>query len=154
LQEPRAELIQTVLAIDPGTAKCGIAIVRRPATIPPRRLEHVLCHEVVETERLVVRVLSLLSDHKEVEVVLIGNATRGAVLRRALVAALPAEIPVKPVEEAYTSQRARVRFQIENPPRGWQRLVPMGLRSLPLAYDDYVAILLAEDYFAAGDSSG
>jgi hypothetical protein len=58
-------------------------------------------------------------------------------------------LPLVPVDEAFTSQRARARFHLENPPRGLARLVPPGLRTPPRAFDDYVAVLLAEDYFAA-----
>lgn len=137
-----------VLAIDPGTAKCGVAIVRRPTTDAPDR-SNVLYREVVETERLVACVLNLLPTYPGIDAILVGNATRGSVLRRALQAAMPTHIPVHAVEEAFTSQRARARYQIENPPQGWQRLVPPGMRTPPRPYDDYVAMLLAEDYFAA-----
>ena len=99
------------------------------------------------------RVLALFSDHPALDALLIGNATRGAILRRALRDALPPTLPVHAVEEAFTSQRARVRFGIENPPRGWQRLVPPGMRTPPRPYDDYVAVLLAEDWFAAEERS-
>jgi RNase H-fold protein (predicted Holliday junction resolvase) len=139
---------QTVLAIDPGTAKCGIAIVshEEPGKTGKCRVLH---REVPETERLVARVLSLLSDHPAVSAVLIGNATNSAPLARALRSALPPSLPLHRVEEAFTSQRARVRFRLENPPRGLERLLPPGLRTPPRAYDDYVAVLLAEDFFAA-----
>ena len=80
---------------------------------------------------------------------LIGNATRGAVLLRALREAVPPEMTIQSVDEAFTSQRARQRFGLENPPRGLRRLIPPGLRTPPRPYDDYVAVLLAEDYFAA-----
>jgi hypothetical protein len=136
-----------VLAIDPGTAKCGIAVARRPA--PEAERPHVLHREVAETERLVARVLSLLAAHPEVGAVLIGNATRGPVLFRALRDSLPPGLPLRSVEEAFTSQRARERYKLENPPRGLQKLVPPGMRTPPRPYDDYVALLLAEDYFAA-----
>ena len=141
-----------MLAIDPGTAKCGVAIVSRDASPPNSvRIAH---REVVETERLVARVLALLAAHPSVGVILIGNATRGAALRRAIQAALPANFPVHSVEEAFTSQRARARFGLENPPRGWKRLLPPGLRTPPVPYDDYVAVLLAEDWFAANAPAG
>ncbi|MBC8103128.1 MAG: pre-16S rRNA-processing nuclease YqgF [Cytophagales bacterium] len=136
----------TVLSIDPGTAKCGIAIVQRE-TISPNQCR-ALHREVAETARLVARVLSLLAAHPVVAAVLIGNATNSAPLARALRASLPDALPLHRVEEAFTSQRARVRFQIENPPRGLQRLLPPGLRTPPRPYDDYVAVLLAEDFFA------
>ncbi len=141
-----------MLSVDPGTAKCGVAIVHRPDT--GEHTARILHREVVETERLVARVLVLLPEFPDTQAILMGNATKGKVLRRALVAALPQEIPIHLVEEAFTSQRARARFQIENPPRGWQRLIPPGMRTPPVPYDDYVAVLIAEDYFRSGDRGG
>lgn len=138
----------TVLSIDPGTTKCGIAVVTRDEDSRCRALHR----EVCETERLVVRVLLLLAEHSVVRAVLIGNATNSAPLARALKAALPPSLPLHRVEEAFTSQRARVRFRLENPPRGFERLLPPGLRTPPRPYDDYVAVLLAEDFFAAPEN--
>ncbi len=135
---------QTVLSIDPGTTKCGIAIVTREDDGRCRALHR----EVCEAERLVARVLSLLGEHVSVDAVLIGNATNSAPLARALQASLSQSLPLHRVEEAFTSQRARVRFRLENPPRGLERLLPPGLRTPPRPYDDYVAVLLAEDFFA------
>jgi hypothetical protein len=88
-----------------------------------------------------------LAEHPDVSAILIGNATNSAPLYRALRASLT--LPLHRVEEAYTSQRARIRFRLENPPRGFERLLPPGLRTPPRPYDDYVAVLLAEDFFAA-----
>ena len=144
---PSSEGASVVLAIDPGTAKCGIAVAQRAEAGRP--YPQVLHREVVETPRLVARVLSLLSTYPSIQRVLIGNATRGAVLLKALREALPPSLSAQPVEEAFTSQRARERYKLENPPRGLQRLIPPGLRTPPRPYDDYVALLLAEDYFAA-----
>ena len=133
-----------VLAVDPGSQKCGLAVVRREPGGPPTPLHR----DVVERERLVARVLPLISAHR-VEAVLVGDATGGAVLARALRAALPAGVAVHTVDEAFTSQRARRRFFGDNPARGFGRLVPAGFRTPPRPYDDYVAVILAEDFFAA-----
>ncbi len=141
---------RTVLAIDPGTVKCGVAIVElisQPSPNPakPRALHR----DVVETARVVARVLQLLSTYSTVERVLIGNATSGKTLFRALSDSLPPRYTAELVEEAFTSQRARARFHIENPPRGLRRLIPPGLRTPPRPYDDYVAQIIAEDYLLA-----
>lgn len=133
-----------VLALDPGSAKCGLAVVQREAVGAPR----VLHREVTERERVVARVLALLGLHHP-EIVVVGNATGGAAIRRALAAALPATVPVRTVDEAFTSQRARRRFLEEHPAHGLARLVPRGFRTPPRPYDDYVAVLIAEDFLAA-----
>ena len=135
-----------VLALDPGSVKCGVAVVRRGAQ--PGEAAGVLHREILERARVVARVLPLLTEYG-IEAVLIGDATGGASLARALQDALPASVPVHRVNEAFTSQRARRRFLQENPPRGVGRLVPIGFRTPPRPIDDYVAVLLAEDFFAA-----
>ncbi len=129
-----------VLAVDPGTAKCGVAVVARGA--PPR----VLHRAVVETSGLAAHVLPLLAAHG-VEAVLVGNATNGRPVAQAVRALLPPDFPLHQVEEAYTSERARRRYFAENPPRGLARLIPAGMRTPPVPVDDWVAVLLAEAYF-------
>ncbi len=130
----------TLLAIDPGRAKCGLAVVSGP--LAPRCLER----RVVETARLTLAVGDLLARRPEIERLLLGNATHSATLRKALAAAFPF-IPLELVDEWNTSARAKARFVAENPAPGWRRLLPRGMRSPEAPFDDYAALLLAEDYF-------
>ncbi len=139
-----APLPNVVLAIDPGSVKCGLAVVCRGTT--PGEPVTVLHREIADRARVVARALPLISEY-QVEMLLIGDATGGASLARALQEALPASVPLLRVNEAFTSQRARQRFLHENPPRGLQRLLPPGFRTPPCPIDDYVAVLLAEDFF-------
>ncbi len=136
---------ETLLAVDPGRAKCGLAVVTGPAQEgqAPRCLERA----VVATERLTLAVADILRRRPEVGKILIGGGTNSATLRRALEAAFP-QLPLQTVDEHNTSARARQRFVQENPAPGWRRLLPSGLRSPEVPYDDYAAIMLAEDYFA------
>lgn len=77
-----------------------------------------------------------------------GDGTQSAPLGRAVREALKGRLEVEMVPEAFTSQRARARLAAESLPRGLLRLVPVGMRTPPRPYDDYVAVLLAEDWFA------
>ncbi len=135
----------TLLAIDPGRAKCGLAVVRGPqeAGAAPVCLER----QVVETERLTLAAGEILRRRPEIARFLLGNATHSATLRKALANAFP-QIPLEVVNEFNTSVRARARYVQENPAPGWRRLLPPGMRSPEVPYDDYAALLLAEDYFA------
>jgi RNase H-fold protein (predicted Holliday junction resolvase) len=128
-----------IVAVDPGTAKCGVAVVDGEGRVPHRA--------VVPTERLVTIVLRLVAAHAP-ERVLVGDGTQSAPIVRALRDALPESLPVTPVPEGFTSQRARARYLAENPPSGLSRLLPRGLRTPPVPIDDYVAVLLAEDWLA------
>ena len=134
-----SETAETVLSIDPGSVKCGLAVVTGPEI---RRL-HL---GVVETERLVVEVAEARRRFPQITRLLIGSGTRSATLRRALQAAFP-DTPLQVVDEHGSSQRARQRFVAEIPGPGWRRFLPAGLRFPERPYDDFVALLLAEDYF-------
>ena len=76
------------------------------------------------------------------------NIAGGGKLAEALRTAIP-KISVKLVDEKFSSTRARARFFQENPPRGIRRLIPRGLLTPERPYDDYVALILAEDYLHA-----
>ena len=134
-----------VLAIDPGRSKCGVAVCTpRDDSDRPR----ILHREVVPTDKLVVNVTALVDAHKP-DVVLIGDGTQSATLRKAVAKVLPEGLPFQEVPEAFTSQRVRARLQKEWLPKGLIRLLPTGMRPPPKAYDDYVAALLAEDWLLA-----
>ncbi|GAB4468490.1 MAG: hypothetical protein OHK0029_40920 [Armatimonadaceae bacterium] len=130
----------TVLAVDPGTHKCGIAVVRRETPQPIT-----LHREIVATSDTENRVADLITTFTVVAVV-IGDATGGKPIWQALRSRLPAHIPLHRVSEAHTSERARQRYRAENPPAGWRRLLPAGLHTPPEPYDDYAAVILAEDW--------
>lgn len=133
-----------VLAIDPGRAKCGLAVVQNPQAPgdAPRCLER----QVVAAERLTLAVGDILRRRPEIERLLLGNATHSATLRKALTDVFP-QVPLELVDEFNTSARARARYIQENPAPGWRRLLPPTMRSPEVPYDDYAALLLAEDYF-------
>ena len=135
----------TLLAIDPGRAKCGLAVVRGPEK--PGAAAVCLERQVVETERLTLAAGEILRRRPEIARFLLGNATHSATLRKALAGVFP-QIPLEVVDEFNTSVRARARYVQENPAPGWRRLLPPGMRSPEAPYDDYAALLLAEDYFS------
>lgn len=135
--EPAEELL---ISIDPGRAKCGVAVVSGPAEANCRH------KVVVDTLRLTVEVGNILRTHPGVDRIIIGDGTGSGPLRRALANAF-ADIPIETVDEHRSSERARRRYLQENIPYGWRRLIPPSLRSPDRPYDDYVALILAEDYF-------
>ncbi|MBC8136142.1 MAG: pre-16S rRNA-processing nuclease YqgF [Fibrella sp.] len=130
------------LAIDPGTRKCGIAIVQD--TSPPQTLYR----EVVPTPNL-SQVFCYVLARFPATIVLIGDATNAQVVESVVRPLLPASVAIEFVPEAFTSERARARWCRENPPVNlWGRLLP-GFRTPTEPVDDYAAVILAEQYFAA-----
>jgi hypothetical protein len=56
-------------------------------------------------------------------------------------------LAVQVIPEAGTTLAARARYWQLEPPRGWRRLLPEGLRLPPRDYDDVVAQLLLERHW-------
>ncbi len=131
-----------VLAVDPGRDKCGLALLRGDG--------EVLEQSVVRTAELVETVANLVERHPGAAVI-VGDRTGG----RDLSLALEQRLQQKPalVDEHRSSEEGRRRYFRENPPRGWRRLLPLGLQTPPKPYDDYVAVILAERYLALQASS-
>ena len=133
--------VRTVISVDPGSSKCGIAVVESPSL-------QVVHRDIVPTDRLVVEIGLQLRSNPSIETLIIGSGTRSRVLARALRDAFP-DIPPLVVDEHGSSRRARQRYCREIPAKGWRKLLPEGMRSPEGPYDDWVAVLLAEDYLRA-----
>ena len=131
---------QIILVIDPGRAKCGVAVVSGPDPVIT------VSKAVVESQTLVRSVTDILASNTDVARIVIGSGTGSGTLRRALKSAIP-NMTIDTIDEHRSSERARTRYLEQNIPTGWQRLVPPTLRTPDRPYDDYVAVILAEDYF-------
>jgi len=131
-----------VLAIDPGSVKCGVAVVRETGEVVMRA--------IVPTVELSETVRTLVEQHLPDYVICGGGTGSRAVLRSLAVAGLKS---ILPVDESYSSELARRRYVAENPARGLARLLPASLRTPDVPYDDYVAVILAERFWE-GTSDG
>jgi RNase H-fold protein (predicted Holliday junction resolvase) len=133
-----------VLGIDPGTRKCGYAVVTGVGSTP-------LDLGIVPTERLAESLRALVACYP-IGAVALGSGTHTATVGE-IVAALG--LPVSVVDERDTTLLARERYFRANPPRGWRRLVPRGMLLPPRPIDDYAALLIAERLLATrgGQSS-
>lgn len=129
----------SVLAIDPGRDKCGVAVVDRA--------RGVLFRGVVSRQRLVDEVTRLVREYAPGAVVL-GDRTASRLVERDLaqIEAIQRTGGIRRVDEQGTSRLARARYWSEHPPRGLWRLVPVGLRVPPVPLDDLAAVILAERY--------
>jgi RNase H-fold protein (predicted Holliday junction resolvase) len=127
----------SVLAIDPGRAKCGVAVVQQDG--------QALYRGIVAMESFAETITALIAAYHP-QALVCGNGTGSKPILQILRVAAPA-LPLELVDETRTSERARARFVHENKPPLLQRLLPRSLRSPWLPYDDYVAVLLAERYW-------
>lgn len=128
-----------VLAVDPGRDKCGIAVVRADG--------QVLYRGIVSATQVADQVSQLAKQYDVVRL-LLGDRTAAKEVGRRLGRS---ECPLEPVlvDEHRSSEQGRRRYFRDNPRRGWRRLLPIGLQTPPRAYDDYVAVILAERYLAS-----
>jgi len=129
---------RTVLAIDPGSSKCGMAIVNRSVS---GRIK-LVWREVVPTGDLTEKIQTALADHV-FSMIIVGSGTRSKDIVTRIREALPS-IGILVVDERDTTLKARERYWEHNPRRGWRRLLPATLQTPPEPVDDFVALILAE----------
>jgi len=135
-ESPRA-----ILAVDPGRDKCGVAVVTFAG--------EALAQEVVPADALAARAGELAGRYG-VSVIVVGDRTGAVAALEALESALP-EIETAAVNEHRSTEDARRLYFHDHPPRGWRRLIPVGMQSPPRPYDDYVAVILARRYLRGGE---
>jgi hypothetical protein len=120
-------------ALDPGRSKCGL--VRCDAAA-----QRILAAGVLEPERC-QQLLRQWQQQGLITGVVLGDGTgSGAWLQQLADLHLPMQL----VPEAGSTLAARQRYWQLEPPRGWRRLLPEGLRLPPRDVDDVVAQLLLE----------
>ncbi|MBO6292509.1 MAG: pre-16S rRNA-processing nuclease YqgF [Selenomonas sp.] len=121
------------MAVDPGRDKCGLAVLDREGQILWRR--------VIPTAELVTWAARLKADYQAARLIL-GTGTTHSQAEQRLREALP-EMAVEVVDEYRTTELAKKLYWKVNPPRGWRRLLPLGLQVPPEPVDDLVAVILA-----------
>jgi RNase H-fold protein (predicted Holliday junction resolvase) len=126
-----------ILGFDPGRDKCGLAVVGLDRNL--------FYHEVIASQSAIAT-LNELRQRFPISVIVMGDQTTAKEWRQRLTDELQNALRVVMVDERYSTLEARDRYWQMYPPRGIQRLLPQGLRTLPRPIDDIVAILLVERY--------
>lgn len=130
---------KTIIAIDPGREKCGIAVVEKTSGV--------VYQKVIDTKELST-IVKELSKKYQVSSIVMGNGTSSDQAKRHIETSLTEEkIDVQLVDEYRTTDAAKVRYWQANPPHGLMRLIPTTMQVPPVPVDDYVAVILAERYF-------
>ena len=128
---------EIIIAIDPGTKKCGYAVVDSNLSILQR--------EVISTEKIVKNIEDSLNIYK-INRIILGNGTNYKQIEKKLREHFP-QLKIILIEEDFSTLEARKKYFKAHPPRGIFKLIPLSLRVPPCHYDDFVAVLLAEKYF-------
>ena len=128
---------EIIIAIDPGTKKCGYAVVDSNLSV--------LQKEVISTEKIAKTIEDSLNIYK-INKIILGNGTNYKNIEKRLKNHFP-ELKIILIEEEFSTLEARKKYFEAHPPRGIFKLIPLSLRVPPCHYDDFVAVLLAEKYF-------
>lgn len=133
MSEPAA-----VIGVDPGRSKAGYALLETTGTVVTAGIEPI--------DRLQARLATLL-EQRPVQAIALGRGTNARPIKFAL---QTLGLPIYLVDEFETSRVARDLYFSDHPPRGWRRLVPLGLQLPSRPIDDYAAILIARRFLARG----
>jgi len=128
---------ETIIAIDPGTKKCGYAVVDSSLSVLQR--------EVISTEEITKAIENSLNIYK-IDKIILGNGTHYKSIEESLKSHF-SQLKIILIEEKFSTLRARKKYFETHPPRGIFKFVPLSLRVPPGHYDDFAAVLLAEKYF-------
>ena len=137
IEEEKA--IKTILGLDPGRDKCGLAIARKGA---------ILHHQVVDSSSAIATIRDLFKKY-DVDLIVMGDGTTSKDWCEKIKASSVENLSVVTVNEQNSTLEARDRYWLMYPPKGLQRIVPPGLRVPPCPVDDIVAILLIERYLSS-----
>ncbi|MBX3118483.1 MAG: hypothetical protein KF784_05420 [Fimbriimonadaceae bacterium] len=130
--------VRTIAAVDPGSAKCGVALVRREADGSITLVERA----IVPPDQLADK-LAELHESEPFSMVVVGSGTRSRPLVHELRERMPS-MGILVVDEKDTTLQARERYWQHHKRKGWRRLLPSTLQSPPDPVDDFVAVILAE----------
>ncbi len=127
-----------ILAVDPGNQKCGLAVVDGQGTVMKKM--------VVPTMEL-SNTIGVIMEKYHISLFVVGDRTNSKIISNKL---KPFGLTIEMVDESNSSFEGRRRF-LKEQSRGLARLIPIGLRFPREAYDDYVAVILAERYLKKKD---
>jgi RNase H-fold protein (predicted Holliday junction resolvase) len=126
--------------VDPGRSKAGYAVVEPDGSVIAAGIESI--------DGLPTRLEQVLTG-AGFDAIALGRGTNGRAVKELLVRF---GLPIHWVDEFETSRHARSLYFADHPPRGWRRLIPLGLQLPDRPVDDYAAIVIARRFLARGVS--
>ena len=129
---------QKYLGIDPGRSKTGLALVDAAGSI--------LALHIAHTEHIEVE-LSAFAGKEQLAGIIMGDGTNSKAIGQA-VSKVFAAVPLSFVGEAHSTEEARSLYWQVNPPRGWRKLVPLGMLVPSEPLDAYAAVVQVKRWLA------
>ncbi len=132
------------LGIDPGRSKTGLALVAEDGGILAL---HIAATDAVADE------LRAFAGAEKLSGIVMGNGTNSRAVGAAAAQIFP-HTPLHLIDEAHSTEEARVLYWQENPPRGWRKLLPLGLMVPPVPLDAYAAVVQARRWLVRQRQTG
>ena len=129
---------QKYLGIDPGRSKTGLALVDAAGSI--------LALHIAHTEHIDVE-LSAFAGKEQLAGIIMGDGTNCKAIGQA-VSKVFAAVPLALVGEAHSTEEASSLYWQVNPPRGWRKLVPLGMLVPSEPLDAYAAVVQVKRWLA------
>jgi hypothetical protein len=104
----------------------------------------VLEKKIILTAHLKIHLQACINRYKPA-IIIMGNGTWSRKLRPDIIEVID-DINLLMVNEKHSTERAKLRYFKENPPRGLWKLLPTTMQVPKEPVDDYAAVILAEDY--------
>ena len=124
-----------VIAIDPGTHKCGVAVLTGAGEVTFK--------DIISRDDVVGKVKAW-HDRYPGSVVVVGAATQGKAVMNELSERVGIEADI--VDESNTTDEARELFWAENRPGCTWGIFPPSFRPIPRPIDDYAAIVIGRRF--------
>ena len=135
------------LGVDPGREKTGLALVGRTGRLFAVRIVRTRNFSDVLPDFLYgkLNANNYWALRNKLQVIVLGDGTNSEEHRRWIEHVLPG-IPLCVVDEKYSTEEARALYWDLFPPKGWRRLIPLGLLTPPEPLDGYAAVVLVRRF--------
>ncbi|WP_293727947.1 hypothetical protein [uncultured Phascolarctobacterium sp.] len=130
------------LGIDPGRSKTGLALVAADGSI--------LALRIAVTDSIASE-LRIFAGQEQPAQIIMGDGTNSKAIGVAVQKVFPNTV-LALVGEAHSTEEARSLYWQENPPKGWRRLLPLGLQVPPEPLDAYAAVVQVRRWLAQNKS--
>lgn len=130
------------LGIDPGRSKTGLALVAADGSI--------LALRIAATDSIASELRIFVGQEQPAQIIM-GDGTNSKAIGVAVQEVFP-NTALALVGEAHSTEEARSLYWQENPPKGWRRLLPLGLQVPPEPLDAYAAVVQVRRWLAQNKS--
>ncbi|NLK07187.1 MAG: pre-16S rRNA-processing nuclease YqgF [Firmicutes bacterium] len=130
-----------IIAVDPGRQKYGVAVMRQNGAL--------MLKGIIPAEEIVEQVTDLVRRFSPAVVVTGDRTGSGKFVGLVEAAGLPIR-GIETIDEHLTSQEGRRRYLTARREQGGliHKILPLGLQTPDRAYDDHVAVILAERFLS------